>query len=172
MPGPLPKPREVKEGMGNPGKRAMKTAPARVAGLPDMPSTFKGDAKACWVEVVDLLAKRGQLTLDSRRSLVALCEVFAHREKLRKDLERKGYFHTVKTTAGDRVEKARPAVAAFQDADRRYLNWLTHFGLTDATRGKVHVDPRNAPGDKSGRDAGKPADEARPRDPAARYGLQ
>ena len=161
-----PKPLEVKEGMGNPGKRPMKTAPARVSGVPDMPSTFKGAAKTYWEWVVDLLGQRGQLTLDSRASLVALCECYAEREKLRKHLERKGHFQNVKTTAGDTVEKLRPAVPAFQDADRRYRAWLVEFGLTDASRGKVQVNPARAPG--AGKPAAKPAKDA---DPAAAYDL-
>lgn len=146
----------------------MKTAPARVSGVPDMPATFKGDAKTCWQWAVDLLSKRGQLTQDSRPSLVALCQVFAQREMLWKHLQKKGHFQTITTTSGDRVEKLRPAVSAFADADRRYHAWLAEFGLTDASRGKVHVDPANAPtaGQQRGR---KP--EVESENPAARYGL-
>ena len=166
MPGPAPKPLEVKQGMGNPGKRAMKTAPARVDGVPDMPSTFKGAARTCWEWVVDLLRQRGQLTLDSRPSLVALCECYAEREKLRKHIERKGHFQNITSTTGDKVEKLRPAVPAYQDADRRYRAWLVEFGLTDASRGKVQVNPARAPG------AGKPAAKpAKNEDPASAYGL-
>jgi P27 family predicted phage terminase small subunit len=167
VPGPRPKPVEVKQGMGNPGKRSMKTAPARVSGIPDMPSSFKGDAKAYWTWVTDLLLKRGQLTQDSTPSLVALCQVFSEREKLWKHLQKKGHFQTITTTAGDRVEKLRPAVPAFADADRRYRAWLAEFGLTDASRGKVHTDPAKAPGPIRG--GGEPeAGE----NPAARYGLK
>lgn len=135
-----------------------------------MPSTFRGAARKCWEDVTDLLSKRGQLTLDSALSLAALCECFAEREKLWKHLDKHGHFQVVRTTAGDRVEKLRPSAAAFADADRRYRAWLTEFGLTDASRGKVQVDPARAPVAQtgSGRARRKPA---APEDPAARYGL-
>jgi P27 family predicted phage terminase small subunit len=164
--GRRPKPPEVKEGMGNPGKREMPTPPPRVSGVPKAPASLKGDALSCWRRVTDLLMKRHQLTQDSLESLACLAETYGERAKLRRALERKGWVMKVKTTAGEIVEKARPEVAMYQDADRRFRAWLIEFGLTDASRGKVNAIAPRAPHPTGEQ---PPADEEH--DPAARYGL-
>jgi len=168
MAGRRPKPVEVKEAMGNPGKRRMPTPPPRVSGPVEAPKSFKGDSLTCWKRVAGLLANRLQLTQDSYESLVCLCETYADREKARKHLERKGWYQTVTTISGDRVERPRPAVAVYQDADRRYRSWLIEFGLTDASRGKVNVGRPQSPDASKGKAAGR---EKKSQPPLDRYGL-
>lgn len=166
MAGRRPKPVEVREGMGNPGKREMPTPPPRVEGLVSPPADMKGPALACWKAMADLLTKRGQLTLDSRPSLVCLCETYAERERHKKTLANKGWVMKQVATNGHTVEKPRPEVAMYQDADRRYRAWLIEFGLTDASRGKVNALSIRPPAHEG---QGKPAEEAEA--PGSRYGL-
>lgn len=166
MAGRRPKPVEVREAMGNPGKREMPTPPPRVQGLVSPPKDMKADALICWKAMTDLLAKRGQLTLDSRPSLVCLCETYAERERHKKALAKRGWVMKQETTTGAIVEKPRPEVAMYQDADRRFRAWLIEFGLTDASRGKVNalaIRPQ-APQGK-----GKPVEKVEA--PGSRYGL-
>lgn len=167
MAGRRPKPVEVKEGMGNPGRREMPTPPPRVSGVPKAPGHLKGDALNCWNRVTDLLMKRHQLTLDSLESLVCLAETYGDRAKLRRVIERKGWTMEVTTTVGATVERARPEVAMYQDADRRLRAWLIEFGLTDASRGKVNAVAPRGPLPETGK---QPA-ESEKASPLSRYGL-
>lgn len=140
------------------------TPPARVSGVPKPPRGMKGHALTHWHEMIELLARRHQLTLDSGPSLAALCDVYAERRNLAAVLERQGRVQRVKATNGAMVTKAHPLVRAYQDADRRYRAWLAEFGLTDASRSKVNaVAIRPAANDEPEPPAGN--------EPGARYGL-
>ena len=164
-----PKPLEVKEGQGTLRRcRVAKTAPARVPGALTAPADFTGHALTCWEEMTQLLSMRGQLTLDSRPSLERLCRTYEECRELEAVIAKQGRFQIVKTQSGSRMRRAHPALALLADADRRYKGWLMEFGLTDASRSKVQVDPVNAPGAKRS-DERKPA--APPANPAAKYGL-
>lgn len=130
--------------------------PARVEGRPTQPQWLDGHALACWQRVSDLLFMRGQLSAESELSLSALAHCYAEWMELAEDLKKNGRFQMVATAAGNETERARPAVAAFQDCDRRLKGWLIEFGLTDASRAKV---------------AGSGAQTPDEDDPLARYGL-
>ncbi len=158
MKGRRAQPIEKKLGKGNPGRRPLNSkAPLRVAGEPVPPKHLRGYALECWHEYAGLLKKRGQLSAESRISLTALCEVYAEWCELRDDLQKNGRFQTVETKSGGMMERQRPALSAFQDADRRLRAWLIEFGLTDASRAKVSVTPE---------------EETDPDDPLAEFGLK
>lgn len=166
-----PEPLEIKEGKGTVRRsRVAKTPPARVPGNVEPPKGMSADALTCWRSMTDLLRMRGQLTLDSAPALERLCRTYAECCELERVLEKDGRFQRVKTQSGSYMKRAHPAMALLADADRRYRGWLTEFGLTDASRGKVQADPARAPGAQpaAGRPRRKPAN---PADPAARYGL-
>lgn len=165
MAGRRPKPPEVKEGMGNPGRREMPTPPPRVSGIPEPPARLQGSSLDCWNRVADLLHKRHQLTLDSLESLACLAETYAERERHLGVLNRRGWVMKVTTTTGAKVERPRPEVAMYQDADRRYRAWLIEFGLTDASRGKVNAVAIRPPSE-GGRKGAAKVDT-----PGSRYGL-
>jgi len=158
-----PDPLEKRLAKGNTSGRPLpESPPARVDGVPDAPAWLTGHAVTAWHRIGGLLARRGQLSLDTEPSLIALCVTWAEWVELADDLQRNGRFQRVRTKVGadgkrgSFIERVRPAVAAFADADRRLKGWLVEFGLTDASRGKVEIKP--AP----------PADN----DPLKRYGLQ
>jgi P27 family predicted phage terminase small subunit len=140
-------------------------APARVAVQPEAPAWLVGHAKDCWDRTGGLLFARGQFSADSEMSLIALCQCYAEWVELAEDIRVNGRFQKVRTKAGagaeddeaSYMERVRPAVAAFQDCDRRLKGWLVEFGLTDASRGKVSTAGGEDPA----------ADD----DPLARYGL-
>lgn len=166
MPGKRPEPLEKRIGKGNPQKRPLPASPpARVHTAPTMPAWFGELHRECWERTTNLLFARGQLSADSEVSLIALCQCYAEWVELAQDIAANGRYQRVRTVAGERgkdegetslMERPRPAVAAFQDADRRLKGWLIEFGLTDASRGKV---------------TGAPEGEGAADDPLARYGL-
>lgn len=131
--------------------------PTRVVGVPNPPEWFGSDELTCWLDMCMLLEPRGQLSMDSRPSLIALCQCYAEWVSLVREIKVHGRTYWTTTTVGENVEKARPQVAMLADADRRFKAWLTEFGLTDASRGKANGAP---PGE------GPKAD-----DPLAAYGL-
>jgi P27 family predicted phage terminase small subunit len=161
-------PLEVKQGKGTARKeREARTPPARVQGIVSPPKGMKGHALTCWKQTCELLKKRFQLTLDSRPSLICLCETYAEREELKETLETEGRFQMVTTGSGDAMKRAHPAVAAFQDADRRLKGWLIEFGLTDASRGKVNALAIRSPAAPRGKSKAVAKVEA----PGSRFGL-
>jgi P27 family predicted phage terminase small subunit len=161
-------PPEVKEAKGTQrAGRDAATPPARVPGVVAVPKGYKGHALTCWKAITDLLAKRHQLTLDSRPALICLCDTYAEREVLKETLEKEGRFQSVKTGSGDAMLRAHPALAAYQDADRRYRAWLIEFGLTDASRGKVNAVTIRPPAPERGKRKAAATVDA----PGSRYGL-
>lgn len=142
MAGRRAQPIEKRVGKGNPTRRPIpKDVPARVSGEPKPPKGLAGHALECWKEYAGILKARGQWSRDSRLSFTALCEVYAEWRELADDLKKNGRFQTCGTKAGGTMERARPALSAFQDADRRLRAWLIEFGLTDASRAKVSGTP-------------------------------
>lgn len=140
--GRRPQPIEKRIGKGNPNNRPLPTnIPARVAGVPNPPKHLAGFSLECWNEYAPLLKQRGQISKESRISLTALCECYAEWRELGDDLRENGRFQKVTTGSGDEMERVRPALAAYQDADRRLRAWLIEFGLTDASRAKVSGTP-------------------------------
>lgn len=157
MAGKRPEPIEKRLAKGNTQRRPVpENVPARVEGMPKRPDWLSGPALECWERVTHLLFARGQLTADSELPLQALCQTYAEWVGLRDDLEANGRFQKVRTQSGAEMERVRPAVTAFQDADRRLKGWLIEFGLTDASRAKVAaIRPPEGPQE----------------DPLGRYGL-
>ena len=133
------------------------SAPPRVEGVPNPPAWFTPDALTCWIRMCDLLFARGQLTRESETSLIALCVCYSDWVELVQDIQINGRTTVTYTQGGGAKDVVRPEVTVFSDTDRRLRGWLTEFGLTDATRGKVGGTP-SAP---TGGD-----------DPLAAYGLQ
>lgn len=174
-------PLEKRIARGNPQRRPIpENTPVRVAGVVLPPPYLSGVALDFWTEYSTILELRGQFTTESRVSFIALCECFAEWRELHDDIRLNGRTQKVKIYNSGKgkgksrksdesyvdefeddeftlMERQRPQVSMFQDADRRLKGWLTEFGLTDASRGKV-----------SGVAPGKKGDNE---DPLAAYGL-
>lgn len=166
MAGRRPAPPEVRKAKGSDKRTPASDPPNRVAGIPKPPAHFAGFALECWNEYAELLRKRGQLSKESRVALQALCECYCEWRELGDDLKTHGRFQKVPIQSGQgEMERVRPALAAYQDADRRLKGWLIEFGLTDASRGKVHAGGFKLP--EKGEGEPEPAAD----DPVARYGL-
>jgi P27 family predicted phage terminase small subunit len=134
---------------------AKRSMPARVEGQPEPPEWLDGKALEGWNRFSEILFKRGQLSKETEASLLALSLCYEEWLILKADLRKYGYTQIVTGRDGT-SERSRPAAAAFISADNRLRSWLTEFGLTDASRGKVTVSEEHS---------------ALANDPLARYGL-
>ena len=137
--GRRPEPAEVQYAKGNqPAGSPARSFMPRLESVPQMPSWFTGEAATCWQRVSEILFARGQLSVDSEISLVALCVCYEEWVLLLSDIRTQGRTQwTVGDRSGAEMERPRPSLAAFQDCDRRLKAWLVEFGLTDASRAKV-----------------------------------
>ena len=147
------KPQTLKDLQGNPGKRPRrKSEPRPEPGRPPMPDYFGPIAKAEWTRLADLLEGIKVLTVVDGPALEAAVTAYEQYRMFQKIVSEHGPTYEAETKTG-MMRRARPEVSMQSDAWRRYVNGLSHFGLTPATRSKVSVrrdkGDRNDKGDKS-----------------------
>jgi P27 family predicted phage terminase small subunit len=133
----------------------LRNMPPRIEGTPEPPAWMSGYALEGFRRFSNILFQRNQLSIETETSLIAMAQCYGDWVDLAKDLRDNGYIQVVTTENGP-IERTRPTTAAFADADRRLKAWLTEFGLTDASRGKVTAGEAGA---------------AEEDDPLARYNL-
>lgn len=103
-----------------------------------VPPHLSPRAQAMWCDVVPLLSGMGVLTAVDARALEQMCECYGDILDLRDALTMRGSrFYESKTITGGTMHRAYPEVAALADADRRFLAYLSAFGLTPASRSRV-----------------------------------
>lgn len=145
--GPAPKPTTLKELAGNPGKhRLPPNEPKPPVKLPEPPNHLSPVAREAWYRFGRYLEKLGVLTELDAVAFERGCEVYAEVCELQKDIRENGRAQKVETKSGDIMERARPQVQMYQNADQRLKLWLVQFGMTPASRSNVHGE---APEDDS-----------------------
>ena len=87
-----------------------------------------------------MLLACGVLTDVDEHAFEQCCEAYAELRELRDDIADKGRTQEVETQSGSIVEKARPQVAMYADADRRFRAWCSEFGLTPSARSRLSVE--------------------------------
>jgi P27 family predicted phage terminase small subunit len=108
-----------------------------VCDLP-VPLHLSNRAQDMWRDVVPLLSGMGVLTTVDARALEQMCECYADILDLRDALTLRGSrFYESRTVTGGTMHRAYPEVGALSDADRRFLAYLSAFGLTPASRSRV-----------------------------------
>lgn len=115
-----------------------------------MPKGLSREAAALWPAVVKSLMDMQVLTVADGPALSRLCETYseiiaAQREIAKPKSKGGGRFQSVKTMGGDTMVRIHPAVAALQDADRRFRQWAAEFGLTPASRTRIQVNGQPKP---------------------------
>ncbi len=147
LPGRPRKPTAAKIAAGNPGKRKPPAdEPQPEVGAPDRPAHVATNAVASgeWDRIVKLTTATRVLTVADGPILEMTALAYAE-YRIAQKATAKSLTYKVKTAAGSFIVKPRPEVPMAADAWRRYVNGLTHFGLTPATRAKVHVTKPAAP---------------------------
>jgi P27 family predicted phage terminase small subunit len=154
-----PKPAEVKRKEGNRGRRpidpagleAVAKAIERVDGLPSAPDHLDEHEGRLWEYFGGLVIEMKVLSKNDLTALTILCENEATRLELGDYLKDHGRFHTIMSTAGDMVDRARPQFTEWQRLNGVVMGQLREFGLTPASRPKIQVVPGAGRGMKGSR---------------------
>jgi P27 family predicted phage terminase small subunit len=102
-------------------------------GVPEMPEGLDEEHQKSWAQHAKLLTGMKVLTVADGLALESM--VRAHVELRRLQAEVAQLSAVERTDSG--LLKRHPGISAVADYDRRYLSWLTKFGLTPADRSRV-----------------------------------
>jgi P27 family predicted phage terminase small subunit len=136
MRGRKPKPSRLKQLAGNPGKRPLPKAEARLrVAIPPMPSHLLGEARREWKRISQLLFDAGLVTQVDRGALAAYCQSWARWVKAEREIKKKsevvyGIHGTLKTN---------PWVGVSRGALEEMRKFLLEFGLTPSSRSRVRA---------------------------------
>jgi len=136
MRGRKPKPTRLKQLAGNPGKRPLPKAEARLAtGIPAAPSHLLAEARREWRRMSQLLYDAGLLTHVDRAALAAYCQSWARWVKAERTITKKG--ETVWGVNG--TMKISPWMMIAKQAKEEMRKFLIEFGMTPSSRSRVHA---------------------------------
>ena len=144
--GRKPKPTHLKLVTGNPGKRALPKAEAKVApALPSPPPHLSDEAKVEWSRVAQELFKIGLLSGVDRAALAAYCQAYARwvqaertiAEMAKRDQLTGGLM--IKTTNGNAIQN--PLVGTANKAAADMVRYAAEFGMTPSARSRIHAQP-------------------------------
>jgi P27 family predicted phage terminase small subunit len=140
-PGPRPQPTVVRLVRGNKNKRPVNDREPQLPVLKlDPPAELDEEHKAIWLDFAELLTNMRVLTIADASALMRLTRLKVRVEKLERDIDDNGYSYTTTDQQGNTHETTRPEVRAWGDADRRYKQYLTEFGLTPSSRTRVKTN--------------------------------
>jgi len=138
MPGRRPIPTEIKKLNGNPGKRPLNQAePQPKTGEPTQPQGLSTAARKEWRRVVPILLKMGVLTEVDGPALAAYCEAWASWTAALKDIRKNGLSYVAPTG----VKHLNPVIPERDKAIQVMKTFLVEFGMTPASRSRIHVTP-------------------------------
>lgn len=145
-PGTKPKPTHLKLVTGNPGKRPLPKAEAKVVpALPSPPPHLSDEAKVEWGRVSEALFKVGLLSHVDRAALAAYCQAYgrwvqaerAIAEMAKRDQLTGGLM--IKTTNGNAIQN--PLVGTANKAAADMLRFAAEFGMTPSARSRIAAEP-------------------------------
>lgn len=134
MPGPPPKPAELKRKQGNPGKRSMPKA-AQVVALPrlepDIPDSLGPDGAEFWRHIMRVAGN--WIGASDLPLLKMAAEGYDRRAFFLRVLADEGW--SVMTEKG--YPYRHPLVQALSDLEKQLSGWLSALGLTPADRSRL-----------------------------------
>ena len=143
MPGPPPKPTELKRLAGNPGHQRLTDAAVVIEGaidrIPGPPDHLGSEGRARWDEVWSVADKWLVPNLDMGL-LVRYCEGFDERSYWKGQL-RRGRM----TTGSVGQPRVHPASQELARLDERLTRWESELGFTPAGRARLHVEKKQQP---------------------------
>lgn len=147
--GRKPKPTHLKLVTGNPGKRPLPKAEAKVVpALPSPPPHLSDEAKVEWGRVSEDLFKVGLLSSVDRAALAAYCQAFARwaqAERAIADMAKRDALTgglMIKTSNGNAIQN--PLVGTANKAAADMVRYAAEFGMTPSARSRITAEP---PGD-------------------------
>jgi P27 family predicted phage terminase small subunit len=140
--GRKPKPTALKKAEGNPGKRALNADEPQLApALPDPPAHLTGEALIEWNRVAPDLFKAGVLTIADRAALAVYCQAWADWVEACGEMAVGN--KVITTEKGYQVQS--PWVGIANRAMDKMLKFASEFGLTPASRTRIHAEPPKTP---------------------------
>jgi len=139
--GRRPKPTAIKELEGNPGKRALNKSepkPPKLSHAPACPDHLHGAAREHWKKITAQLLMLGVLTTIDLDALARYCQIYQRWLEAEEKIEKTGG-PVITTRNGNLVQNPHLAVA--NKANEQLNSLAAEFGLTPASRSKVHADP-------------------------------
>lgn len=144
--GRKPKPTALKIAEGNPGKRALNNSePKLKAVLIDPPAHLAGLALEEWNRVAPDLVAVGVLTVADRAALAAYCQAWADWIEARENITLFGM--VVTSEKGWQQQSAWVGIA--NKALDKMMKFATEFGLTPASRSRIHAEPPKTPDEEA-----------------------
>ncbi len=142
MPGPAPKPTQLKRLAGNPGKRRLnEREPQPQAGRVTCPRWLPLEAKREWRRVAPELRRLGLLTCVDRLALAGYCMAYARWRQANDVLTDEGL--TFVTPSG--YVQQRPEVAIANKSLAEMKAFAQEFGMTPASRTRISMPEPEAP---------------------------
>ncbi len=134
--GRKPKPTALKVLAGNPGHRALNASEARPRVLmPKCPAVLQGEARSEWRRISRKLFAAGLLTELDGAALTAYCLAWGRLVDAEQKLREFG--HVIKAPSGYLVPS--PYLAIANKAQEQMVRILVEFGMTPASRSRIHV---------------------------------
>jgi P27 family predicted phage terminase small subunit len=147
-----PKPTALKELTGNAGHRPLpKNEWKPESGAPEMPRALRKAARRAWAHWCEVLLGNGVLTIADGPALAMACDAFADWEEAQKDIVKHGQILIAPVL--DRNSEpilyngrplvkhtANPACAIKNAAMKTMKSFLIEFGLTPASRPRIHSE--------------------------------
>ena len=143
MPGPAPKPTTLKRLQGNPGKRRLNGSepqPDAPEYVPRAPRSLGDEAKKEWRRATRYLHRAGLYTHVDRAALMAYCAAFGRWVEAERKVEETG--GPVLTSAETGNLYQNPWLHVANKAQEQMKRWAAEFGMTPASRSRVHVTPK------------------------------
>lgn len=135
--GPPGTPSHLRILRGNPGRRPINDQEAHPeAKIPPCPSHLDDEAKKEWRSISKQLLELGLLTKIDKAALAGYCVAWSSWIEALEQLKAGKVF---KTPSGYPVLSPWWAIAT--QADKQMHRYLTEFGLTPASRSRIHVQP-------------------------------
>lgn len=128
------KPTALKILQGNPGRRPIGNEPKPTSGLPKCPSHLSAVAKAEWKRTGKELDRLGLMTKIDRAAFEAYCCCYANWRRAQEMLDKSGPLLVL----GDKLQ-VNPAARLAEMALSQMYKFLTEFGLSPASRTRLHV---------------------------------
>lgn len=112
------------------------------AGTPNAPEWLSSLAKAEWRRIVPELEAAGLLSRVDRAALAVYCQTWAEYTEATKILKEDGTIieEPIQSAAGEIIghkKKPHPAVKLQRDASTRIRQFMSEFGFSPGTRGRV-----------------------------------
>jgi P27 family predicted phage terminase small subunit len=137
MAGRRPKPTALKALAGNPGKRALNALEPKPTGVPTCPRHLDKEAKVEWRRISGELLTLGLLTLIDRAALAGYCSAWSRWVAAELNIQK---FGTVIKSPKSGYPVQNPYVGIANTALDQMRKFATEFGLTPASRSRLHVE--------------------------------